>query len=184
MDELSLHILDIAQNSIVANSTLVEIIITENTFDNLYTIIIKDDGNGMTKDVVEIVSDPFYTTRRTRKVGMGLSLFKMAAELTGGSFQIDSLVNVGTSVRAQFTNDHIDRAPLGNIVDTLCILVLNEQNIDIYYEHNYNDQQFIFDTRTVKEILDGVSFSDNSVLEWIKQYIKEGINTMYKEENK
>jgi signal transduction histidine kinase len=132
MNELSLHILDICQNSIKANATLIEIDVIDNAAANTYTIIIKDNGKGMDGKTLSQVSDPFYTTRTTRKVGLGISLFKMACEQAEGTFEITSKVNSGTVIKAVFQNNHIDRAPLGDIEETLVILLLNEANIDIY----------------------------------------------------
>lgn len=182
MNELSLHILDICQNSIKANSSLIKIIINEDVKSNIYEILIKDNGIGMNAKTLSEVADPFFTTRTTRKVGLGVSLFKMAAEMTEGSFDIHSEENKGTIVSANFKHNHIDRAPLGNIADTISILVLNEANIDIYYEHKYGNKNYIFDTRKVKDVLDGIPFTNYEVIKWIKNNIKEGILDIHKEE--
>ena len=125
MNELSLHILDICQNSIKANANLIEIIITENKADNIYKIEIIDNGYGMNKKTLSEVADPFFTTRTTRKVGLGVSFFKMAADMAGGNLEITSEVNQGTKVTATFQHNHIDRAPLGDIEDSLSILIKN-----------------------------------------------------------
>ena len=182
MNELSLHILDICQNSIKADSTLVEITINEDLKNNTYEILIKDNGKGMDKRTLSEVSDPFFTTRTTRKVGLGISLFKMAAELSDGSFKIDSTVDVGTVVHAVFGHNHINRAPLGVIEDTISILCLNETDIDITYTHNYNDACYVFSTAEVKEVLDGIPFTDYTVIMWIKNNIKDGLTSIKKEE--
>ena len=184
MNELSLHILDVVQNSIKANASLVKIIVTENTLDNSYVIEIIDNGHGMNEKTLSEVADPFFTTRTTRKVGMGVSLFKMAAEMADGSFVIESKVNQGTKVTATFTNDHIDRAPLGEIEESIIILILNENDIDIYYEQNLNQSQFVFDTREVRKVLDGIPFTNYDVIMWIKNNIKDGIHTILEEEQK
>lgn len=182
MNELSLHILDIVQNSIKANAKLVEIIIIESDLNDTFTITIKDNGHGMDEKTLTEVSDPFFTTRTTRKVGMGTSLFKMAAELCEGSFTIASTVNVGTTVQASFKKSHIDRAPLGAIEDTITILMLNDNDIDIFYKHTVNDKVYVFDTREVRQVLDGIPFTDYNVIEWVKNNIKDGINTITEEE--
>jgi len=184
MNELSLHILDVVQNSIKANATLVEIIIEENRIENWYTISIIDNGHGMNEQTLSEVADPFFTTRTTRKVGMGVSLFKMAAEMTEGSFNIESKVDQGTKVIAQFKNDHIDRAPLGEIEETISILILNDKNIDIYYKHKVDEREYVFDTREVKKVLDGIPFTNYDVMMWIKDNIKNGIDTIIEEEQK
>lgn len=184
MNELSLHILDIAQNSIKAKATLIEIELIEDTKENTYQIIIKDNGCGMSKEILEKVTDPFYTTRTTRDVGLGISLFKMAAEQTEGTLTIDSVLNEGTILNVIFAHDHIDRAPLGDMSETLSILVLTDDKIDFVYKHSYNESTYVFDTREIKEVLDGIPFTDYSVMMWIKNNIKEGILDIYKEETK
>lgn len=183
MNELSLHILDIVQNSIKANANLIKIIIQEDTPNNTYEIIIEDDGHGMDQKTLSTVSDPFYTTRTTRKVGMGTSLLKMACELSEGAFSIESKPGVGTKVVARFKHNHIDRAPLGEIEETLSILILNDKDIDIYYKHTVDGNEYIFDTREVRQALEGIPLSNFDVIMWIKNNIKEGINTL-KEERK
>lgn len=184
MNELSLHILDIVQNSIKANAHLVEIIINEQDIEDSYSITITDDGHGMDEKTLTEVSDPFFTTRTTRKVGMGTSLFKMAAELCEGAFAIESTVDVGTKVTATFIKSHIDRAPLGAIDETITILMLNDSDIDIFYKHTVNDRTYIFDTREVRQVLDGIPFTDYNVIEWVKNNIKDGLNTITEEEQK
>ncbi|MCK5388385.1 MAG: ATP-binding protein [Candidatus Izimaplasma sp.] len=184
MNELSLHILDICQNSIKANASLIEIIITEDIDANIYLIEITDDGYGMDKLTLSEVSDPFFTTRTTRKVGLGISFFKMAAEMTEGKLEIFSELKKGTKVSATFKHNHIDRAPLGDIEDTISILILNEREIDIVYKHIYNDETYLFDTREVKKVLDGIPFTDYNVIMWIKNNIKEGIKIIQKEESR
>lgn len=183
MNELSLHILDICQNSIKANASLIEIIVTDDIENNKYIIEIFDNGFGMDKKTLSEVADPFFTTRTTRKVGLGISLFKMAAEMCNGSLEITSIVNKGTEVTAIFQKDHIDRAPLGDIEDSLCILILNESMIDIYYKHICNKNTYVFDTREIRKILEGLPFTDYNVIMWIKNNIKEGIKNIQKEES-
>jgi anti-sigma regulatory factor (Ser/Thr protein kinase) len=184
MNELSLHILDVCENSIKADANLIEIIITENIKDNTFKIDIIDNGYGMSELTLLEVSDPFFTTRTTRNVGLGLSLFKMAAEMTGGNMVITSKLNKGTTVTTIFEHNHIDRSPLGDIEDTIIILVLNEKDIDIHYEHIYNSKVYTFDTREVKKVLEGVPFTNYNVISWIKNNIKEGIKTILKEESR
>lgn len=184
MNELSLHILDICQNSIKADANLIKIIIEEDTKNDLYTIIIEDDGCGMNELTLSEVSDPFFTTRTTRKVGLGVSLFKMASEMCEGNFDVKSVVNQGTVITSTFKRSHIDRAPLGDISETITILILNEKNIDIYYEHKVNKNRYIFDTREIRKILGGIPFTEYSVILWIKDNISNGIDDLQKEETK
>lgn len=184
MNELSLHILDICQNSIRADANLIKIIIEEDIKNDCYKIIIGDNGHGMNEKTLSEVSDPFFTTRTTRKVGLGVSLFKMAAEMCEGNFSVDSIVNKGTIITAIFKHSHIDRAPLGDISETIMILMLNEKDIDIYYEHIYNNQKYIFDTKEIRKVLGDIPFTEYSVILWIKDNIVNGIKDLQKEETK
>ncbi len=173
MRELSLNILDIAQNSISANATLIEIEVTESSKENSLIIKINDNGCGMSAEMLESVKDPFCTTRTTRKVGMGIPLFKMAAEMTGGSFDIQSAVGVGTRVTAVFKMDSIDFTPLGDIDETIAALVTMNTNIDFVYRLTVDGKQFTLLTTQLKEILGGVPLSDTEVSMWLRGYLQE-----------
>ncbi|HKL11346.1 MAG TPA: ATP-binding protein [Clostridia bacterium] len=175
MKELSMHILDIAQNSVHADSKLVEIEISENIKKNILEISIKDDGKGMDEETLKKVTDPFYTSRTTRKVGLGIPMLKSAAETCDGSFSMKSEVGKGTELTASFRYDHIDRAPLGNIVDTVVTVVISDINIDFIYRHHVDDRCFKLDTREIKEVLGDVPLNNVDVICWIKDHIKEGI---------
>lgn len=175
MNELSLYILDLTENSIHADSTLVTLSIKESEKDDLLSITITDDGRGMSEEVLKKAYDPFYTTRKTRKVGLGIPLFKELCELCEGSFHIDSTVGVGTKVYATFKLSSIDLPPLGGIVETLYVLVCNDQGVDIKYIHEKNGQVFEFNTMEIKEILDGVSLSEPMVMTWFKEYVTNGL---------
>ena len=134
MKELSLNILDVAENSVKAKASLIEILLTE--IGNHLIITIKDDGCGMKKEILEGVTNPFYTTRTTRKVGLGLPLLKMAAEQTGGKMTVESVSEEdnrdahGTTVTAEFYTDHIDFTPLGDIVSTIVTLIQGHPEFD------------------------------------------------------
>ena len=180
MRELSLNILDIAQNSIVAGATLTEIVVNENTKENTLLIGIYDNGCGMTAEQVRNVIDPFFTTRTTRKVGMGIPLFKMAAEQTGGSFKIESEKGVGTKIEALFKTDSIDFTPLGDIASTIVTIVSMNNDKEFLYKRVLDDREFIFSTVEVKKILDGVPLSEPSVMSWIEQYLNEQHNELLK----
>lgn len=179
MQELSLHILDIVQNSVVAKASLIEIIIEENEREDILDITIRDNGKGMDAEKVKKVLDPFFTTRTTRRVGLGIPMFREAALSTGGDFKIESTVGKGTSVFARFGYSHIDRQPLGDIGGALFIIVTCNPDIDFIYKHTVNDKSFEMDTREIKKILDGVSVSDTNVGIWLKEYINEGISNLY-----
>ncbi|HBH12436.1 MAG: Sensory transduction histidine kinase [Clostridiales bacterium 38_11] len=180
MKELSLHILDIAQNSIKAAATLIEIEINENTNSNVLSISIKDNGNGMEEEMLQKVTDPFFTTRIVRNVGLGIPLLKIAAERCNGFFVIKSSIRIGTEVKAVFEYNHIDRAPLGRMGDTMMVLLNNSEKFEIYYKHIYNGGEFVFDTVEIKNILDDVDITSPDVLLWIKDYIRENIDDLKK----
>ena len=173
MRELSLNVLDIAQNSVSANASLIEIELTEDTKNHDLLIGIYDNGKGMTPEQVENVRDPFFTTRTTRKVGMGIPLFKFAAEMTGGRLEIDSEVGVGTRVRAYFKTDHLDFTPIGDMTSTIITLITMNLHIDFLYRRKVDSKEFVVDTRQLKEILGDVPLNEPSIVSWITQYINE-----------
>lgn len=173
MRELSLNVLDIAQNSVSANASLIEIELIESTQNNELLIGIYDNGKGMTPEQILSVRDPFFTTRTTRKVGMGIPLFKMAAEMTGGELTIESQVGVGTKVRALFKTDSIDFTPVGDMCSTIVMLVTMNLHIDFVYKRKVDDREFTFDTRQIKEILGDVPLNEPGITQWIKDYITE-----------
>lgn len=175
MKELSLHILDIARNSIRANATLIEIFIEENDIRNVTSICIKDNGNGMDKGTLNKVVNPFFTTRDVRNVGLGIPLLKAAAERCNGSFKIESTEKIGTRVECSFQKDHIDRAPLGDMGDTIMVIVSSLQECDLKYVHKHNKNGFTFSTVQIKEILGDVKITSNEVLLWIKEFINENL---------
>ena len=172
MQELSLNILDIAQNSIVANATLIEIEIEVDSQDFL-SITIRDNGKGMDEETVKNVINPFYTSRTTRKVGLGVPFFKQAAEDTGGHFSIESEVGKGTTIKAVFDTSNIDYTPLGEVWDTVAALIQMNENIDFVYTVKKDGEEFVCDTRQLKEIMEGMPLSDLNVVMWIKEFIRE-----------
>ena len=180
MRELSLNILDIAHNSIVAGASLTEILVEENTAEKTLLIGIYDNGKGMTEEQVRNVQDPFFTTRTTRKVGMGIPLFKMAAEQTGGSFSIKSQPGVGTRVEARFKTDSIDFTPLGDMSSTIATIVCMNEDKDFIYTRVVDDAEFKFSSADIKTVLDGVPLSEPSVMSWVEGYISEQMQQLFK----
>jgi len=178
MKELSLHILDIGQNSITAKSSLIELEIIEAFARDELTIKIKDNGIGMDEETVKKVIDPFYTTRTTRKVGLGISMFKANAELCSGWLRISSELGVGTEIATLFKHSHIDRAPLGNMADTIMTMVMGIGDADLRYKHVYNSQEFVFDTQEIREILGGVPLDNLDVMLWVKGYVADGLENL------
>jgi len=180
MIELSLHILDIVKNSTKAGATLVRVDIDESEKRNVLNITITDNGCGMDEEFLKDVTDPFKTTRTTRKVGMGLSLFKNAAFLTGGSFDITSKVGSGTVVKASFVRNSIDRQPLGDMASTMVTLIGGSTDTDFVYRHDFDGKVFEFSTAEAKGILGDVAITEPGVLSWIDGYIREGLQEIYK----
>ena len=180
MRELSLNILDIAQNSISAGASLITIEVSENTVDHTLLIGIYDNGKGMSEEQVKSVIDPFFTTRTTRKVGMGIPLFKMAAEQTGGSLEIKSRLGVGTEVKACFKTDSVDFTPLGDVASTIQMLITMNTDRDFVYKHSVNGKEFICDTRELKSILGDVPLDTYEVSQWLIEFIKENTEVLYK----
>jgi hypothetical protein len=175
MKDLSLHILDIVQNSISAKATFIEISIDENHEANTYFVRIKDNGKGMPKEMLEKVTDPYVTSRTTRKVGLGLPLLKMNAERTGGNLKISSEEGKGTEVEAEFINDNIDRLPLGDIAGTIVILASANPTIEFIYTHTVDGEQYIFDTCEIKEALEDISINDVHIFKYLKEMINENL---------
>ena len=176
MRELSLNILDLAQNSISADASLVKIIVDSVLDKNILRVLIKDNGRGMASDDLARVQDPFFTTRTTRRVGLGIPLFAQAATACDGSLSIHSEPGAGTVLAAEFRLDHIDRAPLGDIASTMVALVASNPDMDFLYMQRAGDIEFSFDTREIKAVLDGVPINDPKVLSWIRTYINDNIS--------
>jgi Histidine kinase-, DNA gyrase B-, and HSP90-like ATPase len=177
MRELSLHILDALQNSAEAGATLVQLSIEEDLAADLFVIAIQDNGRGMDEETLARVFDPFYTTRRTRHVGLGLPLFKAATERCRGDLILTSRVGVGTTLRATFQHSHLDRAPLGDITGTLMSSILGG-SCDLSYEHRVDGRAFAFNTVEIKAELEGVSLLHPAVRSWLRAFIAEGEATL------
>lgn len=173
LTELSLNILDIANNSIRAGADLIIIEVRIHKKNDLLTIKITDNGRGIPKEQLSKVEDPFFTTRRSRGVGLGIPFLKQAAEITGGNFSIESIPGKETTVNASFGFTHIDRMPLGDICSTIYTLILANQNIDFIYIYEFESKEFQLDTRKLREILGDIPFDTPKVAEYIRDYLKE-----------
>ncbi len=178
LTEISLNILDTAENSVRAGAQLLRIDVTVNEKEDRLTVVLEDNGCGMTAEQVQSVEDPFYTTRTTRKVGLGVPFFKQAAELTGGSFQIQSELGKGTRLEAVFVLSSIDRMPLGDITTTIHTLVVYHPEMDFIYRYCFNDKEFVLDTREFREVLGGIPFQTPEVSGYIKEYLQEHKNSV------
>lgn len=178
MKELSLHILDIVQNSIVAQAKNIHISITEDSAKDLLFITIRDDGTGMPSDVVQRVLDPYTTSRTTRKVGMGLPLLNDACSSTGGKLQISSTVGQGTEVLATLGLGHIDRQPLGDIAGVMVILITANPKIRFTYLHKKDGNSYALDTDEVNEALDGVPINTPEVAKMLREMISLNLDEL------
>ena len=178
MKELSLNILDIVENSVKAGASLTEISIIED--EETLTLSVKDNGCGMSDDTVRSVIDPFYTTRTTRKVGLGIPLLKMAAEQTGGGIEItsrqkdgNSLAH-GTEIKASFYKNHLDFTPLGDVISTMQTLIQGHPEVDFIFIHDSNDRNVQMDTRQMREILgEEVPLNSYEIIAWIGDFLRE-----------
>ncbi|PKO07616.1 MAG: ATP-binding protein [Chloroflexi bacterium HGW-Chloroflexi-3] len=178
MKELSLHLMDISENSINANASHVTISIDENTLEDRLTMSVKDNGNGMTPDMTQKIIDPFTTSRTTRKVGLGIPLLKAAAEMCNGFLKISSQPGEGTELIAQFQRSHIDRMPLGDMAGTILHLVVGSPATHWTFKYKVNDANFEFDDQIIKAELDGIPLSEPMVLSFIRNEITNGIKNI------
>jgi len=169
------HILDIAENSVRADAKLIEVSIDEDSQNDLLTIEIKDDGHGMGQDVLNKVLDPFYTTKTVRRVGLGLPLLRDAACRSGGTFHLESQENSGTTVKATFGLNHLDRQPLGAIINTIIILIISNSEVDFFYKHRHNDRRFELDTREIRKEIEDVPINHPEIIKYIRGVIEEGL---------
>jgi anti-sigma regulatory factor (Ser/Thr protein kinase) len=173
MTELSLNVLDVANNSVRAKAGLITITVRVHTETDELIIIIADNGCGMNKEQLERVEDPFYTTRTTRKVGLGIPFFKFSALSTGGSFRIQSAPDKGTTVTAVFVLSNIDRMPLGDMNSTIHTLITINPKIDFLYTYEFDGKMFHLDTREFRNILGDVPLDTPDVSAYIKTYLAE-----------
>lgn len=178
MREISLHILDIAENSVNGKAKNVTIHVTENILADRLIISIEDDGVGMSPELVARVTDPFTTSRTTRKVGLGLPLLKAAAEACNGYLNISSTLGVGTRVEIEFQRSHIDRMPLGDLACTIQSLFIGFPAVHWVVNYSVNDKSFTFDSAPIWEQLDGCPCTEPDVLSFLQEYIESGINSI------
>lgn len=178
MNDLALHLLDIVQNSLVAGATFIRILITENPTDNEVIMTVEDNGKGMSPEQVAKLSDPFFTSRTTRKVGLGVPLLRQSAEQSGGGLKVTSALGKGTTLTAWFEYSHLDRPPMGDIPNAVILLVSANPTIDFEYVYTYNHQSYTFNTIEVKEALDGLPLNDVQVIRMLQEMIRENQNDL------
>jgi len=179
--EISLHILDLAENCVTSGAKNINIKIIENTKDNRLQFEIIDDGKGMNKNEIEQAIDPFFTTRTTRRVGLGLPFLKEATEACNGSFDIQSEPGKGTRVIAKFQRDHIDRMPIGDIQSTILNLLVGYPDIHWCFEYKLDNKQFVLDNNEIIKELNGISFSDPMIIRFLRTTIENGIKVIHKQ---
>lgn len=179
MRDLSLHLMDIVQNSISAKASRICISITADSKEDLLVMKIVDNGEGIEESLLKDITSPFTTTRKTRKVGMGISLLKASSNMSGGDLKIYSKRFEGTTLEATFKISHIDRLPLGNIAETIVTLIIASPNIDFELAISNKEETFEFDTAQVKEQLKEVPITQFEVISWIREYINDGIKIIF-----
>ncbi len=178
MRELSLHILDVAENGVAAGANLIQIVVEEDLKNDRLSIVIEDNGRGMDPDFLSRVLDPFVTTRTTRKVGMGLSLFLQSAQAADGDLRIYSAPGCGTKVEAVMSHNHIDRKPIGNMVDTIVTLICGNPEIDFVYTHRKNGREYVLDTREIRQELEEIPLNNPAVMLLIRDSIRAGLREL------
>lgn len=172
MKEISLHILDLAQNSIRAGAKNITIRIEENRQSDTFTVTLRDDGSGMPKELAEAVLSPFVTTRTTRKVGLGIPLFAAGCESCEGSFKLASTPGKGTEMVGTYRLSHIDRPPLGSIWDTVTLLIQANPQLRFCYAHSLDGKSYALDTSEVREILGEVPLDTPEVISFLTDFIR------------
>ena len=175
MEDLSLHLLDIAENSVKAEAKRISIIIEESKKEDTLSVKILDDGKGMDEETKAKALDPFFSTKKERRIGLGLSLLKEAAMSANGLFTLESEPNKGTKVLATFQASHIDTKPLGDIPQTLITLIVGNPTVDLFYRHKTDESEYVLDTKDIKSQLNGIPINAPEVLHIIKKNIKEGL---------
>lgn len=181
MANLSMHLLDIASNSVRANASKITIHFHDSVSEDLSFIEIIDNGKGMDEEMVKAVQDPFFTTRTTRRIGLGIPFFKELAEQCEGQFELESKVNVGTRIKCSMKKSHWDVPPRGDIGDAVILTLCMNEDIHLHFDYSSDEKEFSFDSLEIKEILGDVSVCEAEISAWCKSYINEGIK---EEENR
>ncbi|MDA8217627.1 MAG: ATP-binding protein [Dehalococcoidales bacterium] len=180
MRELSLHVLDLLQNSLEAEATEIALDVDEDREADHLEIVVTDNGRGMAPDLVREATDPFVTSRTTRRVGLGLPMLAAAASLCDGDLRVESTLGRGTSVTARFRLSHIDRAPLGDMTSTILSVLLREPPVVLRYRHRVGDSVFKFDSADVASELEDVPLSHPKVRHWLRELLTEGFAGLYR----
>jgi len=174
-----MHLLDIIQNSISAQAKRINVDIKADVEADFLFIDVEDDGTGMDEELIQKVTDPFVTSRSTRKVGLGIPLLKYTAQRCEGELQIYSQKGKGTLVKSSFKLSHIDRPPIGDIADTIVTIIAANPQVDIVLNLKNNSNEITLDTAEVKQKLGEVPITEFNVLSWIKDFINEGVINIF-----
>jgi len=175
MRELALHLMDIAENSVAADASRIEISVWEDTSNDRLAMSVHDNGKGMDADMLAKVVDPFVTSRTTRKVGLGIPLLKAAAEACEGGMTIESQPGKGTALVVDFQRSHIDRMPLGNLASTFISLLISHPEVNWDFRYRVDDAEFAFEDAPIKEALQGVPFTEPEILTYLREMIESGV---------
>lgn len=178
MRELSLHILDIAENGITAGADHLLIRVEESGASDRLMLSVEDNGRGIPPEKINHIEDPFVTTRKNRRVGLGLSLLATAAKRCEGGITVEARPGKGTRVAASFRRSHVDRAPLGDMAATLAVLILGNPHIDFRYTHRVDGREFILDTRDLKTEPGGLSLDDPMVVQRVSQFVRRALEEL------
>ncbi len=178
MQDLSLHILDVAENGVNAGANLIRITVEEDIKRDKLTITVEDNGRGMEPEFLRKALDPFVTTRVTRKVGLGLSMLQQTARLAEGDVELYSTLGVGTKVIAFMKHGHIDRKPMGNMAVTMVTLVQGNPDVDFVYVHRRNAKEYQFDTRELRSELEEIPINQPEVVSLIQKNVREGLKEL------
>lgn len=173
MNEISLHILDIVQNAIAAGAGRIEVNVSESGAADRLDVTVADDGCGMDEEQARLAQEPFTTSRKTRKVGLGLPLFKEGCLRCEGEFGIESRPGAGTRVKGSYRLSHIDRPPLGDMADTVFLLVAANPTLDIAFTHSRDGRSHTFDTKEIRRVLGGVELDHPDVLQWVREWLND-----------
>jgi|OM-RGC.v1.018850731 hypothetical protein len=183
LEELSYHILDLARNSIEAGAANLEINVIEDPAKNLLKFEVKDDGRGIGENALNKITDPFYTTKAAKKIGLGIPLLSEAVQACGGSLKIEPLSPNGTQVTASFPYDHMDRAPLGDLPSTISVLLAAGHCFNLIYRHRHVRKNFVFNTKEIRAQLGKVPLTTPAVLNWLQEYLDSSIRNLKRRRN-
>ncbi len=178
MKEISMHIMDIIENSVKAEARDIKVEIIESETENIFSLYVEDNGCGMSLDMLEKVRDPFTTSRTTRKVGLGIPMLEQTCIQCNGGLYLESTPGKGTVLKAHMEYNNIDRPPMGDIINSLYLLLIMHPETDFLYIHRFNENEFILDTKEIKEIIDPMPLNDPEIGEWLKSFIEEGIESL------